>query len=211
MQIRYDGNLWNYLKKFRNNSNLALTDRLELFLRIGQAVEKLQKAELIHLDIKPSNVLLNYDQNISGSNVNRSHRSSIGSAFKKRFSKNISSKTYGNFPLWNPQKQKNLVLADFGLSGDLKTCSKNAGTPGFGSPEQMIGRVHPKSDLYALGKLAIIILFEWDVAWSLLAKPKTGFELKAENIHGTKFQKIIADLLQVQKYFRLLLYKLSIE
>ena len=138
--------------------------------------------------VKPSNILLNYDK-------------SIGSALKKTISKNKSSQTHGNFPIWNPKHQDNLVLADFGLSGDLTTCSKNAGTPGFGSPEQMIGKVHQKSDLYALGKLAILILFDWNVAWSLIASPKTKSELKAEKIHGTKLQKIIADLLQVKNTF----------
>ena len=88
-------------------------------------------------------------------------------------------------------------MADFGLSGYLDTCSKNSGTPGFASPEQMIGNVHHNSDLYSLGKLAILILFEWDTAWSLLAQPKTESELKAEKIYGTELLKIISNLLQV--------------
>ena len=110
----------------------------------------------------------------------------------------ISSKTLGNFPLWNPGHENNLVLADFGLSGCLSTCSKNSGTPGFASPEQMIGRVHRKSDNYSFGKLTILILFDWDVAWSLLAQPKTELELKSEKIYGTELRKLIADLLHVR-------------
>jgi serine/threonine protein kinase len=176
VQLKYDDNLWVYLKNSQKNSNFVLKDRLEMLSRIGQAVEEMQKKKLIHLDIKPSNVLLNYDSNNKVSNVNQP------------------------ISLWNPIDRDNFVLADFGLSGDLSTCSKNAGTPGCASPEQMIGKIHQKSDQYAFGKLAVMLLFDWNVAWSLLAEPKSEQELQAEKIYGTDLQKIIADLLQVNKY-----------
>jgi serine/threonine protein kinase len=169
VQIKYDDNLWAYLK---NNSNVALKERLQILLRIWEAVDQLQNKKLVHLDVKLSNVLINYDSNI--------------------IKKILSMKK------WNSADRNNLVLADFGLSGDIATCSKNAGTPGVASPEQMIGKVHRKSDLYSLGKLSIMILFEWDTAWALIAQPKTKAELKDEKIHGTEMQKCIASLLQVK-------------
>ena len=170
VQIKYDDNLWVYLKNFKNGaSKLDLSDRIQILLRIGSAVEEIQKKGLVHLDLKPSNILIKYD------------------TFAKLF----------RWKKWNSAKVGNLVLADFGLSGDLGTCSKNAGTPGFASPEQMIGQVHQKSDLYALGKLAIMILFDWNTAWSLIAQPKTELELRSEGIYGTNFKKIIADFLKV--------------
>ena len=172
VQIKYDDNLWVYLKNFKNGaSKLDLSDRIQILLRIGSAVEEIQKKGLVHLDLKPSNILIMYDTNIL---------------------QNVTSPKK-----WNSAEVGNLVLADFGLSGDLGTCSKNAGTPGFASPEQMIGQVHQKSDLYALGKLAIMILFDWNTAWSLIAQPKTELELRSEGIYGTNFKKIIADFLKV--------------
>ena len=172
--MRYDENLWVYLKKFKNKaSKLDLSDRLQIISRIGKAVKEIQKSNLVHLDLKPSNILLMYDTNI----------------LQKVLTLNK----------WNSANVDNLVLADFGLSGDLATCSKNAGTPGFASPEQMIGQVHKKSDLYSFGKLAILVLFEWDTAWSLMAQPKTEPELKLEKIYGTKLKKIIAGFLQVSR------------
>ena len=122
---------------------------------------------MVHLDIKPSNIFINYNKD----------------------------------RIWDSTDQSNLVLADFGLSGDIGwfigSCSENAGTPGWASPEQMIGKIHQSSDLYALGKLAIMVLFPWDVAWSILAHPKTESELQKEQIVGSDLHLIISTYLQV--------------
>ena len=123
----------------------------------------MQNQGMVHLDIKASNILINYTQNRS----------------------------------WDSTDQAYLVLADFGLSGEIGSCSKNAGTPGWASPEQMIGKIHQRSDSYALGKLAIMVLFSWDVAWSILTHPKTETELQNEQIVGTDLHLIISTLLQV--------------
>ena len=182
VQIKYDDNLWVYLKNFKNGaSKLDLSDRIQILLRIGSAVEEIQKKGLVHLDLKPSNILIMYDTTFA--------------KLYRKFAKILQNVTSPK--KWNSAEVGNLVLADFGLSGDLGTCSKNAGTPGFASPEQMIGQVHQKSDLYALGKLAIMILFDWNTAWSLIAQPKTELELRSEGIYGTNFKKIIADFLKV--------------
>ena len=64
------------------------------------------------------------------------------------------------------------ALADFGLSskfslGKLARC----GTAGFASMEQFDGKLHKKSDNYAIAKTAILILFPWNLAWKFLALP----------------------------------------
>jgi hypothetical protein len=53
--MRYDDNLWTYLKKFQSPAKLVLRDRLEIILRIGKAIEEIQNGDLVHLDIKLGN------------------------------------------------------------------------------------------------------------------------------------------------------------
>ena len=157
--------MWNYLKQFSTTSSLELdfSDRLAIISRVKVAVAEMQNEEMVHLDIKPSNIFINYNKD----------------------------------RIWDSTAKSNFVLADFGLSGDIGSCSKNAGTPGWASPEQMIGKIHQRSDSYALGKLAIMVLFSWDVAWSILTHPKTETELQNEQIVGTDLHLIISTLLQV--------------
>jgi len=120
----------------------------------------LQAEHLCHLDVKPSNILVN----LTGSK-------------------------------WNGD----LVLTDFGLSGTVKSAVESAGTPGFGSPEQFVGRVHQQSDNYGLGKLAILLIFPWNTAWELLAgsknvdeaiKASDGYEFISQLLHVSFKKKI---------------------
>ena len=63
------------------------------------------------------------------------------------------------------------VLTDFGLASRMANLSGSNGTPGFASMEQFVGKSHEKSDNYSISKLAVLILFKWNVAWNLLARP----------------------------------------
>jgi len=94
-----------------------MDERVEILQLVIKAIIHIHSKRMVHLDIKPENIFLNYHEN----------------------SKN-----------WN---QKDLVLADFGISyrtnraREKPTCS---GTPGFGAPEQFIAKPQINSDNYSL-------------------------------------------------------------
>ena len=76
---------------------------------------------------------------------------------------------------------ENLVITDFGIGGkDLAVLGKR-GTPGFASPEQLVGKPHIKSDNYALGRVMVYLFSEWESAWNMLFQPITDNEIKAFN------------------------------
>jgi len=133
--------------------------RLKMLNTVLDIIEYLQKLDLCHLDLKPSNFLLNM--------------------------------TSGK---WN---KSDFVLADFGIANALKHADGLSGTPGFGSPEQFIGKPSKKSDNYILGKLIITIIYPWNDAWNLMQRPITHQELKKQPLYNTPAWAIISDLLQV--------------
>ena len=99
--------------------------------------------------------------------------------------------------------RKTLVITDFGIGGkDLKRLGKS-GTPGCASPEQLIGKVHAKSDNFGLGRLMSFIFFKWHTAWEVQCQPlKTAdYESIINKIDPTSAEyflfEIIQDLTQV--------------
>ena len=117
---RYSISLWNYLKKFKSDSGeeFHIYERSSILKKIAAVIIAIQSKKYCHLDIKPSNILINLDED---------------------------GKYLVNY--------HDLVLTDFGLSGSIDTALGQCGTPGFGSPEQFMGKVHLKSDNYAFGKI----------------------------------------------------------
>ena len=155
---RYSISLWHYLKS-TSGKELLMINRREMVGKIANAIKSIQSKNYCHLDIKPSNILINL----------------------------------GKDGKWN----NDLVLTDFGLSGSIDTTLGQCGTPGFGSPEQFMGKFHLKSDNYSFGRLVIIVLFPWDIAWDLLSKPITKYDLENENVQHLDFYNSIAKLLDV--------------
>ena len=94
---------------------------------------------------------------------------------------------------------KTLVIADFGLSTSSNELTGRGGTPGFGSPEQFIGKPNLKSDNFAFGKISVLTLFEWNTGWNILAKPiqhgKSGLLENDRKYKG--ITQIIKNLLSV--------------
>jgi len=74
---------------------------------------------------------------------------------------------------WNG---KDCVITDFGVGGRNDQIKGNAGTPGFASPEQMVGPGEKKSDNYSFGKIMVMIFSEWQTAWNILFQPITDSE-----------------------------------
>ena len=94
---------------------------------------------------------------------------------------------------------KTVIIVDFGLSTTFDCLKGNAGTPGFGSPEQFLGKPSYKSDNYGLGKTGIITIFPWQSAWNFLAQPVEDGEIsEVENSPLLKpFHGMISALLSV--------------
>ena len=65
-----------------------------------------------------------------------------------------------------------LKLVDFGIR-NFHRLYGSYGTPGFLAPEQFAcNRQSSKVDIWALGKVLALIMFEWRSAWKLLWSPK---------------------------------------
>mgnify|MGYP000617317092 CR=1 FL=1 len=64
-----------------------------------------------------------------------------------------------------------LVICDFGTGGKNLRALGHIGTPGFGSPEQMLGRPSTKSDNYSYGIVMVYLFNNWSIAWDMLYEP----------------------------------------
>ena len=91
-----------------------------------------------------------------------------------------------------------LKIADFGLSRKNTDLVGSMGTPAFGSPEQFEARPSQKSDNFALGRMALMILYPWKDAWNLMAQPLTETEFINHPARKDPKCKIIAKLLKVR-------------
>lgn len=161
----YSKNLWQYFKEFSvRNEEIDMASRFKLFKNIISGLRCIQEEGFSHLDIKPSNILINCD---------------------------ASGK-------WN---QVDCVITDFGIGGESDKLTGLAGTPGFASPEQLIGEPSSKSDNYSFGVLCIFIFVEWNTAWSLLYRPiKDDCRTRCANYLRDVFD-VITSLLQVNPSF----------
>ena len=124
---KYERNLWSFISE-KTCSNFNFIKRLNLAIDLCFEVKKLQDREIIHGDIKPSNIMID-----AGGEV---------------------------------------ILVDFGI-GEMYRRNGSYGTPGFLAPEQFACHKQTgKVDIWALGKLIVLIIFEWRSAWKLLWSPK---------------------------------------
>ena len=139
----YEQNLWQYFKIRKNNSyGATMEERFEMFEKIWEGLNYIQKNNFYHLDLKLSNILVKTD---SAKNWDRN----------------------------------NLVITDFGIGGkDLKSLGMS-GTPGFSSPEQLIGQPHRKSDNFGLGRVMVYLFCLWDTAWDSLFQPISDLEFQS--------------------------------
>ena len=95
---------------------------------------------------------------------------------------------------------KELVVADFGIGDRTAVVSHHCGTPGFGSPEQFTTYADEPSDIFALGKLSVQIIFPWDTFWGIMGTPvdQSAIE-KFRKTHKIfeKYHDLVSAMLQV--------------
>ena len=93
----------------------------------------------------------------------------------------------------------NLCLIDVGIGRTFDVYRNqlawgSSGTPGFLAPEQFTcARQTEKVDIWALGKIIALIIFQWDIAWQLLWSPKL---LEPNDITSLGSLVILIDLLK---------------
>jgi len=95
----------------------------------------------------------------------------------------------------------NVVITDFGIGGNYLSTLGKAGTPGFASPEQLIGQVHAKTDNFGFGRTLPFLFCQWNTAWNLLFQPITETEYNNLSAHlkvpESELLSIIRDLTHI--------------
>ena len=126
---KYDTDLWSFLSE-KSCSTYKIIERLSLAIDVCQEVQKIHEREIVHKDIKPSNIMFDANGGVK--------------------------------------------LVDFGIGHDThSTIIGSHGTPGLLAPEQFACDIHTeKIDIWALGKVIVMICFKWSSAWQLLWSPE---------------------------------------
>ena len=99
-------------------------------------------------------------------------------------------------------KNKELVLVDFGIGHNSSYLKGSCGTPGFNAPEQFSGDKQEKPvDIFSLGKNLILIFFKWEIGWTSLWSSKewiTSQKILVDKLAPfSDFLNIIRQMLQV--------------
>jgi len=81
---------------------------------------------------------------------------------------NILLKTDSKTDKWDG---RNCVITDFGIGGKTEKTVGMAGTPGFASPQQLIGNASETSDNYSIGRTMVFLFSTWQGAWNALYQP----------------------------------------
>ena len=95
-----------------------------------------------------------------------------------------------------------LTLVDFGIARNIGFWFELSGTPGFNAPEAFSGdKQQYSADIFSLAKNLILILFKWDIGWTLLWSPKewiTSQKISEDKLAPfSDFFDLIRQMLQV--------------
>ena len=100
---------------------------------------------------------------------------------------------------------KELVVADFGIGISRRfhqfRIEHRFATPGVGAPEQFTTIALKTSDIYALGKLSIQIIFPWDTFWGIMGTPVDQSQIEQFRNADTifkKFHDLVSSMLKVK-------------
>ncbi len=133
MEYASGGKLSDWKKECRANPRL-LADWL---IPVARNLELAHRADLIHRDLKPDNLLLVHPTPVVAP--------TDGSAPSLPDPKTL------------PPDRLSCKMADFGLAGP-SGASRAGGTPGYAPPEQWAGQVGPTTDVFALGATMYFLL-----------------------------------------------------
>ena len=107
------------------------------------------------------------------------------------------------------EKINDLVIADFGIgdnAGPVRVgpirVDHHCGTPGVGAPEQFISTAGRASDIFALGKLFVQIIFPLDTSWGIIRTPVNQSQIDSifENSSIFKqFHDLVSSMLEVKR------------
>ena len=108
------------------------------------------------------------------------------------------------------EKINDLVIADFGIgdnAGPVRVgpirVDHHCGTPGVGAPEQFISTAGRASDIFALAKLSVQIIFPLDTSWGIIGTPVYQSQIDSifENSSIFKqFHDLVSSMLEVKRY-----------
>ncbi|HRX87691.1 MAG TPA: serine/threonine-protein kinase, partial [Phycisphaerae bacterium] len=143
------------LTVFANEHDLDLRSRLELMVRVCDAVQYAHQMGVIHRDLKPANILVEPQRGTaSGATAPRSAaRESSSSRSRASGSLNVAQPKVLDFGVARATE------ADLHLTTLQTRAGQLMGTPAYMSPEQIGGdplQVDTRTDVYALG----VILYE---------------------------------------------------
>ena len=98
------------------------------------------------------------------------------------------------------------AISDFGLAAQVTEVDGSCGTAGFTAMEQFDGQTHGKSDNYSLSKMAVLILFPWNVGWSFLAFPLSESDYQNFPWKNHHLFQMLSNLVQVRTFLKLVKY-----
>ena len=92
-------------------------------------------------------------------------------------------------------------LVDFGIGSEYVFLLGSYGTPGFLAPEQFAcEKQNKKVDIWALGKVLALIIFEWRSAWKLLWSPKFLTAAEIESLGPlSKIYDLVKEMVKVNQ------------
>ena len=162
----YEMSLHEYLKHYDWSQHITTIkkDRKTILEDIFTGVEFLFDIGVSHNDIKPANIFISPNAKLDGKTKMDVVIGDFGLARSLVDMKALmDSKRREDLDVKNlscyVESVKQLEVSSFPVTPSIK-----AGTPGFASPEQFVGKVDRATDIYGLGRTLVFLLLRWDDA-----------------------------------------------
>ena len=166
---KYEQSLYDYLKNYDwDNRDLSFVypERKTIMKQIITSLKFLHSLQIVHGDIKPSNYLLRRktDNSIETVLTDFGISRSLAEIQITNDELNITNLTdFEDAVKNNTIKFKSRKIENF-----------RGGTPGFASPEQCIGKLSLKSDIYSFGRMLPFLMLPMETCLHLFYEPNTS-------------------------------------